>query len=113
MREIIDRLLKLEDRATKGDWYLGSTSIPSDLLRCKKGGNIIWGQYDIPNPSDAKLIIESRNNLKPLLLRMKALEDVADALKHESCYEGDDSEQRFINSCKVLEALEKLDESEK
>jgi len=93
MREIIDRLLDLERNASPGPW--GDQSFYQ--LNGKEISNC-----------DYALIDEMRNNIRPLLLRMKALEDVAEAAKYlyGSSREGF-SEYETRISTKAIEQLDK------
>ena len=109
MKEIIDRLLELEAKATPGPWSFEAHPIPNsnrcnfNFLSCE--GFILknYGGEVSANVNNALLIDGMLSNIRPLLLRMKALEDVA-----EACNE---AEHRGIYLPFYLqEALSKLDE---
>jgi len=73
MREIIDRLLELELKATPAKWDVNIYASEFYLVHPS--------ERKIPTNQDFKLIDEMRNNIKPLLLRMKALEDLAEVAR--------------------------------
>lgn len=92
MKEIIDRILELEAKASIKDWC-------SNRVR--------FYLKDSPSKEDdSELISAMRNNIRPLLLRMKALEDCADAAReYWSRYNSDCENREMIKAEKRLESL--------
>ena len=78
MREIIDRILELESKASEGNWEYKRWC---DRAWIQSPDEYVFpdGDKDYPanfSNQNVDFICEVRNNIKPLLLRMKALEEV-------------------------------------
>jgi hypothetical protein len=119
MREIIDRLLELEAKATSPKWKAfidnedGLLSL-NEIDYSVRPNILISNASDVDDTengsviicaNDLELIAEMRNNIRPLLLRMKALEDVASLAKSHIEY----CSEKFLDS-QIVCALKILDE---
>jgi len=92
MREIIDRLLILEDHISKREWSFATVI------------------------DDIETLFEITDKLKPLLLRMKALEDLADAVRGLSYVNSEGDTTWSVNAHDYYNLyclVKKLDESGK
>lgn len=98
MREIIDRILDLESKATEGPWdqEMFDTYYMAVGPECRRPFQAV---------RDQNLINMMRNNIKPLLLRMKALEDLAEVAKKMR-------KRNFGRIDEFESVLDKLDDTE-
>jgi hypothetical protein len=99
MHKIIDRLLELESKATKGPWdqEMFGTYCVAVGPECRRPFQAV---------RDQDLINMMRNNIRPLLLRMKALEEVAEAAReYWNKYNSDCENSELIKAENRLEFL--------
>lgn len=104
MKQLIERLRKLEAAATPGEWLPFRAEYWNGAQYAYQGaGPRQWGEPGTAN-ADAQLIAEMRNALPQLLDRLEKLEAVTEAAE-EYVYE-----DTLLGAIKLLDALAALED---